>query len=765
MHPTTVKHNQRLGRSHMFRRPLIFCATVAVVGQSFLLAGPAIAKTTTRPCSSVTVGRYEATKVRVTSNLGCAAARSDLRFWLKQGSNLPHRATGWHAKLVHRTWEMAYRHYPVSLIFVLTKTSAPKSDPKPAPKPAPRPTTGPTVTPAPTPPPTPEPTPAPSPTPEQGQTISFTSTIPAHAVANGFPYTVSATATSGLPVVLTLDGSSTGCSLAGSAVSFTAAGTCVIDANQAGNTAYTAASQVQQSLKITQAKTVVTLTFDDGYENMITNALPILQQDELHGTFYIISGALNNSYNQFPAYMSWSQLQALYQDGNEIAGHTVLHEALPQVDADEAIQEICQDRYDLMTPPASSGLAPGSLGPITDMAYPDGEGIATGSPNVSPDPGSTIASTTTIESIINACGYNSARTVDGIDDGTTNLAAVPLTSTDQYDPTTAAAVAANVSDPLALPTTPSIGTISNASTAASVETWIGDAQTVDASSSGWLSLTFHDICTIANQATCDSPAGYQMDTTEFQNLMGWLVAQERAGNIVVKTMAQVVGAPSHPAVAPSTTSPTSEWTNVAGWTQTGLAAVTGTSAAPAANSTFSDALNPVSWYAGPGGAPCYELEDSGTDTVTSATNTHGTNSTGWYVPVVTGVTGPGGTTGDAGQIQVTAASSGSNAGIVTLQDLGECSPILTADTAYTLTADYQSTAAPVFFDVYIRSDAGNWIYWTDDSATPFAATTGTAWGTATWTLPALPAGYDGISYGLAIQSSGTLTVDDYSLTG
>ena len=374
-------------------------------------------------------------------------------------------------------------------------------------------------------------------------------------------------------------------------VSFTAAGACVIDANQAGNTKYNAAAQVQQSLTSSQAKTVVTLTFDDGYENMITKALPILQQDGLHGTFYIISGALNDNNNQFPAYMSWNQLQTLNQDGNEIAGHTVLHEALPQVDADEAIQEICQDRYDLMNPPASSGLAPGSLGPITDMAYPDGEGVATGSPNMtSQDPGSDRqTSTTTIESIIKACGYNSARTVEGIDDGTTNLAAVPLTSTDQYDSTTAAATAANANDPLALPTTPSIGTISNVSTAASVETWIGDAQTVDASSNGWLSLTFHDICTIANQATCDSPAGYQMDTTEFQNLMGWLVAQEQAGNIVVKTMAQVVGGPNNPAVAPATTSPTNEWTNLLGWTQTGLSSVTGATAAPAVNSTFSDA--------------------------------------------------------------------------------------------------------------------------------------------------------------------------------
>jgi hypothetical protein len=751
----------------MFRRTLLSCAAVAIVGPSFLLAGPAVAKTTTRSCAGVTVGRYKASKVRVTLNLGCAAANRDLRFWLKQGAKLPHRAAGWHGKLVHGTWKMAYRHYPVSLTFVLTRKPAPKPVPKPAPRPVPTPTPMPTPTPAPppTPQPTPNPTPAPTstptPAPPQGQTITFTSTIPAHPVVDGFPYAVSATAASGLPVALTLDASSTGCSLSGSTVSFTAAGTCVIDANQAGSTGYNAASQVQQSLTITQAKTVVTLTFDDGYENMITKALPILQQDELHGTFYIISGALNNNNNQFPAYMSWNQLQTLHQDGNEIAGHTVLHEALPQVDADEAIQELCQDRYDLMNPPASSGLAPGSLGPITDMAYPDGEGIATGRPNVSPDPGSATASTTTIESVIKACGYNTARTVDGIDDGSSNLAAVPLTSTDQYDPTTTA----QASDPFALPTTPSIGTINNASTAASAETWIGNAQTVDASSNGWLSLTFHDICTIANQATCDSPAGYQMDTTEFQNLMDWLVAQERAGNIVVKTMAQVVGGPNSPAVAPATTSPANEWTGVTGWTGTGLAAIPSTTATPAVNSKFSDALNPVDSYAGPGGAPCYELEDSGVNTVTSATNTYGTNSRGWYVPVVTGVTGPGGTTGDAGQIQVTSASSASNAGIVTLQDVGECSPILAAGAAYTLTANYQATSAPVFFDVYIRSDAGNWSYWRDDSATPFAATNGTAWGTATWTLPPLPAGYDGISYGLATPSIGTLTVDDYSLTG
>jgi hypothetical protein len=739
----------------------VLLAALAVVGQSVVMAGLAIAKTKTRTCSSVTVGLYRATNVRVTPNLGCAAARSDLRIWLKHPSKLPRDSKGWHSKLVGGTWEMAYGHYPVSLFFALVKLTTPK------PTPTGTPTSTPTSNPSPT------PTPTPTPTGKQGQTISFTSAAPAHPVANGLPYTATATASSGLPVVLALDASSTGCALSGSTVTFSAAGTCIIDANQAGNGTYAAAPQVAQSLAVAQAKTVVTLTFDDGYENMITNALPVLQADHLHGTFYIISGALNNttSSNNSPGYMTWSQLQTLYQDGNEIGSHTVLHEALPQLDTDEAIQEICQDRYDLMNPPSFTGLAPGSLGPITSLAYPDGEGIPTGAPNTTTDPSawtstsSDTASATTIESILKACGDNSARTVGGIDDGSGSPTAVPLTATDQYDPTTADS-APTFNDPLDMPTTPSIGSADSITTASQVEAWITNAEKADTSTNGWLSVTFHDICTVANQSTCNSPDGYQMDTGQYTILLNWIEQQEQAGNIAVKTMGQVVGGTTAPAVAPATTSPTNEWSGVAGWTSTGLFTVTGSTATPVVNSNFSDAANPSTWYNGPDGPPCYELEDSGSNTVTPVLT--GTNGTGYISRVA--VTGPDGLADEAGQIKVTAAGSGSDAGIITSQDLGQCSPILTPGTTYTLTADYQSTSSPVFFDVFIRSDSGNWTYWTDNSASPSPATTGTAWGTATWTLPqALPAGYDGISFGLAVGKPSTLpatlTVDDYAVTG
>jgi hypothetical protein len=81
------------------------------------------------------------------------------------------------------------------------------------------------------------------------QTISFTSANPSPATV-GASYTPTATATSGLSVTFVLDAASTGCSLSGGVVSFTAAGTCVIIANQPGDATYIAAPQVQQSITV-----------------------------------------------------------------------------------------------------------------------------------------------------------------------------------------------------------------------------------------------------------------------------------------------------------------------------------------------------------------------------------------------------------------------------------------------------------------------------------------------------------------------------------
>jgi hypothetical protein len=92
-----------------------------------------------------------------------------------------------------------------------------------------------------------------------GQTISFTSTAPTGAVIGG-TYTPTATATSGLAVVITVDPSSASvCSISSGVVTFNAAGTCRINANQGGNSNYNAAAQVQQSFSVI-AKTNPTLS-------------------------------------------------------------------------------------------------------------------------------------------------------------------------------------------------------------------------------------------------------------------------------------------------------------------------------------------------------------------------------------------------------------------------------------------------------------------------------------------------------------------------
>ncbi len=83
------------------------------------------------------------------------------------------------------------------------------------------------------------------------QTVAFTSSNPTPVSVGGPTYTPTATGgASASPVVLSLDSSSTGCALMLGIVSFTSAGTCVIDANQAGDANFLAAPQVQQTITV-----------------------------------------------------------------------------------------------------------------------------------------------------------------------------------------------------------------------------------------------------------------------------------------------------------------------------------------------------------------------------------------------------------------------------------------------------------------------------------------------------------------------------------
>ena len=96
---------------------------------------------------------------------------------------------------------------------------------------------------------------------KHSQTVNFTSTAPGGATVGGATYTPTATATSGLAVTITVDTSSSGiCSISGGAVSFQTPGSCVLDANQAGNTGFYAAPQVQQTFNVAKGNQTITFT-------------------------------------------------------------------------------------------------------------------------------------------------------------------------------------------------------------------------------------------------------------------------------------------------------------------------------------------------------------------------------------------------------------------------------------------------------------------------------------------------------------------------
>ncbi len=109
------------------------------------------------------------------------------------------------------------------------------------------------------------------------QTITFTSTAPSSATMGGATYTVTATGGASDNPVTFSSATTSVCSVSGSVVSFIGAGTCTIDANQAGNTNYGAAAQVTQSFPVHPATTTTTL-------NVRT---PLTYGDEGSATFHV----------------------------------------------------------------------------------------------------------------------------------------------------------------------------------------------------------------------------------------------------------------------------------------------------------------------------------------------------------------------------------------------------------------------------------------------------------------------------------------------
>jgi peptidoglycan/xylan/chitin deacetylase (PgdA/CDA1 family) len=88
---------------------------------------------------------------------------------------------------------------------------------------------------------------------------------------------------------------------------------------------------------------IVTIRWDDGVESQYTGAFPIHQKYGLHGTFYLISGKINND----DFFMTSSQILQLQAAGNQLGSHTVTHPHLTTLSDAQLQIELQQSQHDL----------------------------------------------------------------------------------------------------------------------------------------------------------------------------------------------------------------------------------------------------------------------------------------------------------------------------------------------------------------------------------------------------------------------------------
>jgi peptidoglycan/xylan/chitin deacetylase (PgdA/CDA1 family) len=93
----------------------------------------------------------------------------------------------------------------------------------------------------------------------------------------------------------------------------------------------------------------VVLTFDDGYRNFLTGALPRLAEREMPASVFLITDRIpaesqsgNNGWSELDdqTFLSWEEVRELSQHGVEFGSHTCSHRKLSQMEATDAENEL-----------------------------------------------------------------------------------------------------------------------------------------------------------------------------------------------------------------------------------------------------------------------------------------------------------------------------------------------------------------------------------------------------------------------------------------
>ena len=106
---------------------------------------------------------------------------------------------------------------------------------------------------------------------------------------------------------------------------------------------------------------VISLAFDDSWQNQYTNAFPLMQAGGMVGTFYEITGDLSTNPTG-GTYQSFAELQTMQSAGDEIGSHSVTHPDFTTISDDQINYECSESKAVLQ----SYGLI------VNNFAYPYG---------------------------------------------------------------------------------------------------------------------------------------------------------------------------------------------------------------------------------------------------------------------------------------------------------------------------------------------------------------------------------------------------------
>jgi len=116
------------------------------------------------------------------------------------------------------------------------------------------------------------------------------------------------------------------------------------------------------------------ITFDDGYRNVFSNALPVLDEVGFTATTYFVSGQIGGTNVwDLPVgipradLMSAAEIRQWHACGHEVGAHTIDHVQLPQLEPPEAHRQIAASRETLEQITGS---------PVLAFCYPYGRQLA-----------------------------------------------------------------------------------------------------------------------------------------------------------------------------------------------------------------------------------------------------------------------------------------------------------------------------------------------------------------------------------------------------